>query len=258
MDFQIKGQYFVVGGAGSGFGKAIASALAAEGAKVLAVSRTETKLTELQKLFPNQIQYIAGNIMEAGVHEMILNWLEGKKLAGVLINAGGPPAGKFDEISMEQWEQGWQTVVKWKIALTKLLLPLFEKNHYGRIVFIESVSVKQPVANLLLSNALRPAIVGFAKSLSQEVAPKGITVNVLAPGYHNTAAMERLFKKKSELENISLEVAKHAFEKEILVGEMGRPEEMAVLAIWLLSPLSRFVTGQTFSHDGGIVKGIFG
>lgn len=258
MNFQIKDQYFLVGGAGSGFGKAITLALAAEGAKVLAVSRTKEKLVELQKSFPKQIEYISGDIMTDKVHQLILKQLKDKKFSGVLINAGGPPAGKFDEISMEQWEQGWQTVVKWKIALTKLLVPYFEKNNYGRIVFIESVSVKQAVANLLLSNALRPAVVGFAKTLAQEVANKGITVNVLAPGYHNTAAMERLFKKKSELENISLEDAKHAFEKEIIVGEMGTPEEMAVLAIWLLSPLSRFVTGQTFSHDGGIVKGFFG
>jgi len=258
MNFQLKGQYFLVGGAGSGFGKAIASALAAEGANVLAVSRTESKLLELQQLFPKQIGYISGDIMADETHKQILKQLEGKKLAGVLVNAGGPPAGNFNEISMEQWEQGWQTIVKWKIALTKLLLPYFEKNHYGRIVFLESVSVKQPISNLLLSNALRPAVVGFAKSLAQEVASKGITVNVLAPGYHSTAAMERLFKKKSELENISLEAAKHAFEKEIIVGEMGTPVEMAVLALWLLSPLSRFVTGQTFSHDGGIVKGLFG
>ncbi|HEY9113763.1 MAG TPA: SDR family oxidoreductase, partial [Bacteroidales bacterium] len=256
MDFQIKEQYFLVGGAGSGFGRAIAAALAAEDAQVLAVSRTEEKLIELQKSFPKQIKYIAGDITTAEVHEMIMKQLVGKKLSGVLVNAGGPPTGQFEEISMEQWEQGWNTVVKWKIQLIKLLLPHFIDNKYGRIVFIESVSVKQPVANLILSNSLRPAIVGFAKTLAQEVAGNGITLNVLAPGYHSTAAMERLFKKKSELENISIDEAKHAFEKEIIVGEMGTPEEMAVLALWLLSPLSRFVTGQTFSHDGGIVKGI--
>lgn len=258
MDFQIKRKLFIVGGAGSGFGKAIALALASEGASVLAISRTEGKLQELQKNFPARIEFIAGDIMSDETHQEILKRIEGRNLAGALINAGGPPAGNFKEVGMEQWEQGWNTVVKWKIALTKKLLPHFEKNKYGRIVFVESVTVKQPVANLMLSNALRPAVVGFAKSLAQEVAAHGITVNVLAPGYHRTAAMERLFKKKSEIENISLDEAKKSFEKEIVVGEMGTPEEMAVLALWLLSPLSRYVTGQTFSHDGGIMKGIFG
>lgn len=258
MNFQVKDQYFIVGGAGSGFGKATALSLADEGAKVFCVSRTEDKLMELHKMFPRQIQYIAGDIMSENVQQKVVQLFSGKQISGVFINAGGPPAGTFEQISMEQWEQGWQTVVKWKIAFTQLLLPLFKKNNYGRIVFLESVSVKQPVGNLILSNSLRAAVVGFAKTLAQEVADKGITVNVLAPGYHDTAAMERLFIKKSELENISLAEAKRAFEKEIIVGEMGTPEELSVLALWLLSPLSRFVTGQTFSHDGGIVKGFFG
>ena len=101
-------------------------------------------------------------------------------------------------------------------------------------------------------------MVGFAKTVAKEVAPDGITINVLAPGYHKTAAMERLFKKKSEMEGISPKEAEKLFEKEIPVGEMGRPEEMAGIALWLLSPLSRYVTGQTITHDGGIVQGIFG
>jgi len=99
-------------------------------------------------------------------------------------------------MNMQMWDEAWETVVRWKIALTDLLLPIFKKQNYGRMLFIESVSVKQPVKNLVLSNALRPAIIGFAKTLSQEVAANGITVNVLAPGYHSTAAMERLFTKR--------------------------------------------------------------
>ncbi len=258
MDFRIKDKNFIVTGAGSGFGRAIAGALAEEGAKVLAVSRTEEKLEILKERFPDLITYIAGDIMSGKVQEEIIRWEGTRYLSGVLVNAGGPPAGGFDEISMEQWETAWNTVVKWKIAFTKKLLPLFKKQHYGRLVYIESVSVKQPVKNLILSNALRPAVVGFVKTLSQEIASHCITANILAPGYHSTAALERLFIKKSELENITREEAKKAFEKEIPVGHMAPPEEMAPLALWLLSPLSRYVTGQTFSHDGGIVQGFFG
>ena len=133
-----------------------------------------------------------------------------------------------------------------------------KNQNVGRLLYIESVSVKEPVANLVLSNSLRPAIVGFAKTLSQEIAHNGITVNILAPGYHSTAAMERLFAKKAELENISENEAKELFEKEIPVGKMGKPEEMAGLACWILSPLARYVTGQTITHDGGMVKSVFG
>ncbi len=258
MDFQLENRYFIVTGAGSGFGRAIAKALAGEGAKVLAVSRTEEKLKTLKEQFPDFIDCIAGDIMSESIQDETISRLGAGSLSGALINAGGPPAGRFDEISMEQWEEGWRTVVKWKIALTKKLLPFLRQHQYGRLVYIESVSVKQPVENLVLSNALRPAVVGFVKTLSQEIASEGITANILAPGYHSTAALERLFVKKSQLEKITPDEAKRSFENEIPVGKMATPEEMAPLALWLLSPLSRYVTGQTFSHDGGIVQGFFG
>lgn len=258
MDLQIRDKNFIVGGAGSGFGRAIAESLASEGANVLAVSRTEEKLKNLKKQFSGQVDYIAGDIMTETIQGKVMQWTAKKHLSGVLVNAGGPPAGGFDGISMEQWQEAWNSVVKWKIAFTKKIIPVFRKQHDGRMVFIESVSVKQPVKNLILSNALRPAVVGFVKTLSQEVAAAGITLNVLAPGYHSTAALKRLFDKKSEMENITPEEARRSFENEIPVGQMATPEEMAPLALWLLSPLSRYVTGQTFSHDGGIVQGFFG
>jgi len=258
MDFGIENKYFVVGGAGSGFGKAIAEVLAKEGAIILAVSRTERKLVSLVDSFPNNIEYLCGDIMKSDTQKRILHWSQKNKVSGVVFNASGPPAGGIRDVNMQMWDDAWETVVRWKIALAELLLPVFEKQQYGRILFIESVSVKQPVENLVLSNTLRPAVVGFAKTLSQEVANKGITVNVLAPGYHATAAMERLFSKKSEVDGISINEAQLIFENEIPVGQMGRPEEMASLALWLLSPLSRYVTGQTITHDGGLVSSIFG
>ncbi len=258
MDLKLKDACFVVGGAGSGFGRAISEGLAAEGALVLAVSRTAWKLDELKTAFPKNIETLTGDITTDAVHQKIVDWASAHRASGIVINAGGPPAGGFFDTGMDSWDEAWKNVVRWKIALTRLLMPLFNAQAYGRIVFIESVSVKQPVPNLILSNALRPAVVGFAKTLSREVAAKGITVNVLAPGYHATAAMERLFVKKSELQQITVEEAKAGFEAEIPVGPMGKPEEMAGLALWLLSPLSRFVTGQTITHDGGLVSGIFG
>jgi len=258
MDLQLHHKRFIVGGAGSGFGKAIAEALAREGAFVLAVSRTGSKLMVLKEKFPDQMELLVGDISTDAIHQKILEWIKGKAVDGIVVNAGGPPAGGFDDIKMEQWDEAWKMIVRWKVALVKLLLPVFREQKHGRILFIESVSVKQTIPNLILSNAMRPAVVGFAKTLSREVAEQGITVNVLAPGFHATAAMERLFVKKSELQNISIEDARTAFEAELPVRPMGKPEEMASLALWLLSPLSRFVTGQTISHDGGLVEGMFG
>lgn len=258
MNFQIDNKYFIVGGAGSGFGRAITIALAEEGANILAISRTEEKLVALTKKFPDNIEYISGDIMTSEIQDQIISRTKNKLISGVVFNAGGPPAGGIGDVNMQMWDDAWETVVRWKIALSELLLPIFKRQKYGRMLFIESVSVKQPVKNLVLSNALRPAIVGYAKTLSQEVAIDGITVNVLAPGYHSTAAMERLFVKKAEMDGITEKEAQLEFENEIPVGSMGKPEEMASLALWLLSPLSRYVTGQTITHDGGLVSSFFG
>ena len=258
MDLELKDKYFIIGGAGDGFGKAITIALANEGARILAVSRTEEKLLELKDRFPDQVDYISGDIAADTVHQKIIESAKKYAVSGVVINAGGPPAGGYTEINMQQWDQAWKQVVRWKIDLVNQLMPVFIENGYGRIVCIESVSVKQPVENLILSNAMRPAMVGYAKTVAAEVASKGITINVLAPGFHKTGAIDRLFVKKSELKNISIEEARLEFESEIPVGQMGKPEEFASIALWLLSPLSRYVTGQTITYDGGSVKGIFG
>lgn len=260
MNLQFEGSLFIVGGAGAGFGRAIAAALANEGADVIAVSRTKAKLIQLKDECqgPGIVDILVGDITTDEVQSLIIKQIGDRKLSGVLVNAGGPPAGGFFDVGMEDWETAWRNVVKWKISFIKKLIPSFLKQEYGRIVFIESVSVKQQVPNLILSNALRPAIVGMAKTLSREVADKGITVNILAPGYHETAAMKRLYTNTSKNLNISEEEAKLIFEKNLPIKPMGQPEEMASLALWLLSPLSRYVTGQTFSHDGGLVEGLFG
>lgn len=258
MNLEIANRFFIVGGAGSGFGRAISEALASEGAMVLAISITERKLISLVKKFPDKIEYLCGDIMTEEMHQKIFEWAEKKQISGIVFNASGPPAGGMNDINMQMWDNAWKTVVRWKIALAMKLLALLKKQQYGRMLFIESVSVKQPIKNLILSNALRPAVVGFVKTLSQEVAGDGITANILAPGYHSTAAMDRLFVKKAEMEGISTEDAKLSFENEIPVGAIGKPEEMAGLALWLLSPLSRYVTGQTITHDGGLVSFLFG
>ncbi len=258
MNFEVENKFFLVGGAGSGFGRAIVEVLASEGANVMAISRTEEKLNTLVDEFPEKVAYICGDIMSHEIQQKIYNWVEKKYISGIVINASGPPAGGIDDINMQMWDDAWETVIRWKIALTLKLLPLLKKQQYGRMLFIESASVKQPIKNLVLSNALRPAVVGFVKNLSQEVANYGITANILAPGYHSTGAMERLFTKKAELEGLSKGEAKLSFENEIPVGAMGKPEEMASLALWLLSPLSRYVTGQTITHDGGLVSSLFG
>lgn len=148
--------------------------------------------------------------------------------------------------------------MRWKIDLALRLAPQFVENDYGRMLFIESKSVKQPLPALTLSNAFRAGMVGFAKTLSTEVAPSGVTVNVLAPGAHDTPAIERVIENSKGKKEISYDKAREEMEQNIPVKRMGTAEEFASLAAWLLSDHSGYVTGQTISHDGGAISGLFG
>lgn len=258
MELNLKNSLFLVCGAGSGFGRAVAEKLLDEGARVMAVARSENAMKAFADAHPERLQVFVGDITTDEVQDRMLAACQGEQISGVLINAGGPPAMSFLESEMHHWDQAWLQLVRWKLVFTKKLLPRLQQHNYGRFVFIESVSVKQPVQNLVLSNALRMAVVGFVKTLALEVAAENINLNILAPGYHNTAAMKRLFAKKSAMDHITLDAAKAKFEQSIPVGRMGEAAEMAELAVWLLSPNSRYVTGQTISHDGGMVKSVFG
>ncbi len=132
------------------------------------------------------------------------------------------------------------------------------KAKYGRIVFIESSSVKQPIENLVLSTSLRLAVVGFAKTFSQEIAKTGVTLNILAPGAHDSPAINRIHLKKSEQTGIPVDVIRKEGTQQIPVGILGNTHDFASLAAWLLSPVSGYITGQTISVDGGALKTIFG
>lgn len=258
MDLKIKNQLFLICGASSGFGRAIAECLLQEGAEVMAVARRKEKLQDLTKIFPGRVQIVVGDLTEDTVLDKIEGLIKEKQLHGVLLNAGGPPALSALETSLHNWDEAYQSVMRWKVALALRLIPLFSKNRYGRMLFLESQSIKQPIASLVLSNAFRAGVAGFAKTLSLEVAKSGITVNILAPGSHDTPAIERVIKKKTKESGQSFAEVRKAMEQNIPVGRMGKAEEIASLAAWLLSPLSGYVTGQTLSHDGGNVKSLFG
>jgi 3-oxoacyl-[acyl-carrier protein] reductase len=258
MNLNLKDKLFIVGGATAGFGGAVARRLLDEGAKVIAIARNADKLHDLKKEFPTQAEPLAADITKPDTVGKILDAVGNRFPDGLLVNAGGPPAKSFLETNMEDWDTGYATVLRWKIDLIKALLPKFKEQKYGRIAFVESVSVKQPVENLVLSNSLRMAVVGFVKTLSQEIGKEGITLNILAPGFHDTDAVKRVLTKKSEVSGMSYEQVQQKLEQHIPVGRMGDPAEFASIAVWLLSPVSGYITGQTISVDGGVMAGSFG
>ena len=258
MDLKLTNQRFVVCGASSGFGEAIARQLLQEGAHVVLVARRGDLLRDKFSHFENKTNFIEGSLIYGETLDKIEQSVQAKETHGIVFNAGGPPTGTPLETNMDDWDAAWKLVMRWKVDLAIRLAPYFRDKAYGRMLFIESQSVKQPLPSLTLSNSFRAGVVGFAKSLALEVAKSGVTVNVLAPGSHETPAIERVIEKNKGSLNISFEEAKEKMNENIPVGRMGKAEEIASLSAWLLSPHAGYVTGQTISHDGGNIKGLFG
>jgi 3-oxoacyl-[acyl-carrier protein] reductase len=258
MDLQIKNQTFIVTGVTSGFGRSVAERLLEEGANVIGVARRKELLSEMKYTYDSRFEYLAVDFTEENAVGHLIEKAGVTKISGVFVNAGGPPAKSFLETEITDWDDAYKKLLRWKVDMVKKMVPRLIDQNYGRIVFLESGSVKQPIENLVLSTSLRMAVVGMAKTLSQEIADKGITVNVLAPGSHITKAIERLINKKTETEGISYQEAKTLFEKNTKVGFMGDPDDLASIAVWLLSPLSKYITGQTISVAGGSILGVFG
>lgn len=251
-------QLFIVCGASSGFGGAVTTRLINEGHRVVAIARDKKRFKELSLKNPDNLSVVEGDLTDFSTLEKAGNKVQNEYLHGIFVNSGGPPAKKITETTTEDWDNAYKNLLRWKVEFIRLLLPKFLKQGYGRILFLESSSVKQPIQNLVLSTSLRSAVVGFAKTLSEEIAYKGITVNVLAPGFHNTQALQRLIEKKVKSENIDRESVLKSFAGQTKVGFLGDPHKLASLAGWLLSEESGYITGQTISVDGGMVKGIFG
>lgn len=254
MDFKIKGKKFIVCGATSGFGQAIAKQLVEEGAEIIAVARGEEKLKEFAEAFGKQVHIHIGDITQSKTITQLAKLTEKEEIAGILVNASGPPAKSFVETTLADWDEAYNQLVRWKVEITKAFLPKFIKQGTGRFLYIESSAVKQPLENLVLSTSLRLSVVGFVKTLSQEIPDKGVTFNIMAPGYHYTAAVERLVNKKSEIDKISKKEALKRIENSIPMKKSGDVDHFASLAVWLLSPLADYVTGQVYTLDGGVVK----
>jgi len=254
MDLQIAQQTFIVCGATSGFGHATAKALLKEGATVIGIARHTDKLKKLAEIHKQNFIPLTGDLTTQKTIDEVASEARKHDIDGILINSAGPPAKSFVETRIEDWDTAYQNLLRWKVDLTQKLIPHFTKKEYGRIVYIESASVKQPIENLVLSTSIRLAIVGMMKTLSQEISGQNITVNIIAPGSHETPAIERLIKKKSETDGISYDDARQKMINNIPAKKMGDPEKLGTLAAWLLSPLSEFVTGQVYALEGGNVK----
>jgi 3-oxoacyl-[acyl-carrier protein] reductase len=258
MDLQLDKKTFCVGGVTSGLGKAVAERLLEEGANVIGVARGKDKLDAMAETFGDRFTAYATDLTDATAVKMLGECLAGQEITGCVLNAGGPPTGRVEELQMKDWDQAYASTLRWKIQLIEALLPILRKRGGGRLLFLESVSIKQPIDNLVLSNAMRAAVAGFVKTLSREVGEAGITVNILAPGYHATPRITTVMEKSAKIQGLSLAETEAGFTAETAVKKLGDPADFAALAAFLLSPLGRYITGQTITVDGGLVRHITG
>jgi len=260
MELGIRGKTALVTGASKGIGRAVALALAEEGARVFLVARSRERLAELAEAIREkgvEADYLATDLAREDAAEKILEKLKGFGEAELFLgNTGGPPPGSAFELSPEAWSRAFDSLFLPMVRLVRGLVPGMQARGFGRLVFITSISVKEPVENLALSNGIRAGLTGYLKTLSRELAPHGITVNAVGPGYTKTERVEALLCHQAEREGISPEEAERRLEATIPMRRLGRPEEIAAAAVFLMGVPAGYITGQTLIVDGGYVRGL--
>jgi 3-oxoacyl-[acyl-carrier protein] reductase len=253
MDLGLEGTAAVVGGASSGMGLAIAGALAAEGCAVTMLARTPEKLEQAAAGIPGAIA-VPGDVRDQGALEQAVGRTvqERGRLDIIINNAGGPPPGTFESTPAEAWAEAFELSLNSAVRLTRLALPHLKQSGRGRIINITSWSVREPIPNLMLSNAIRPGVVGWAKTLAQEVGREGITVNTIAPGKIDTPRVRELWSHYPDPEA----AAKRDIEA-IPVGRLAAPAEVGALVAYLCSQHAGYITGAVLPIDGGALRGIW-
>ncbi len=262
MDLGLEGRVAIVAASSRGLGKACALELAREGAKVVLCARDGVQLaaaaSEIRAATGSEVLPIETDLTEAAqIQRLVDETLRRFGRIDVLVtNNGGPPAGYFDDLDDEAWQKAHQLTLMSAVRLVRAVLPEMRTRQWGRIINITSVSVKQPIDNLLLSNVYRPGVVGLAKTLSTQLAGEGITINNVAPGYTRTDRVEELFQAQASEQGKTIEEIMAAMTESYPMKRMGAPEELAALVTFLASERASYITGTTIQVDGGYVKGI--
>jgi 3-oxoacyl-[acyl-carrier protein] reductase len=263
MDIGLSDKVAFVAAASQGLGRAVADELAAEGASVIICSRDQEKLDrvaqEIEARTGTRIAAIAADLsVKNDVERVFAHGVERFGKIDILVtNIGGPPAGKFDILPSSAWEDATRSLLTSVLELTRLVLPGMKERRWGRILNITSIAAKQPVENLILSNSLRAAVTGFAKTLADEVAEFGITVNNIMPGYTLTERVDQLAHTIAGKEGVSPDEVKKRWEAAIPMKRLGRPDEFAALAAFLVSERASYITGSSIAVDGGWIRSVF-
>jgi 3-oxoacyl-[acyl-carrier protein] reductase len=262
MDLELRDKVALVAAASRGLGKAVALRLTQEGARVAICARGEEQLNEttaeIETATGRQVMSIQADVSDPKTADDLVSAIVERfgRLDILVTNAGGPPPGQFLDLTPQDWETAVRLTLMSAVRLLYAAVPVMKEQSEGSILAITSVTVKQPLPNLVLSNSLRLSIIGLIKTLADELAPFGIRVNGICPGWTRTDRVDQLLRDRAmrKLTTVEEEAAQIAID--IPMGRMGTPEEFARAAAFLVSPAASYITGVSLLVDGGMYRGM--
>ena len=262
MDLGLKGRVAVVTGASQGIGKAIALSLSQEGSAVTICARNESLLAktagEIQAQTGNEVLPIRADVAKHGEIEAVVDatYHNFNRIDVLVNNTGGPPSTTFEETSYQNWEETFDSLFMSVVRACRAVIPHMQKARWGRIINMTSFVAKQPADRLILSNAIRAGVLGLSKSLSNELAPYGILVNAVCPGWTLTARVEELARNRARAEAKTSDEIMKSWENQIPLKRLGQPQEIADLVVFLASERASYITGAVVQVDGGVIKSL--
>jgi 3-oxoacyl-[acyl-carrier protein] reductase len=262
MNLGLKGKVAIVAASSQGIGRATAEAFAAEGCKIAICARNQQRLEEaasqIRKQYNAETLDRALDVTDAGAVQEFVNAVVARfgSVDICVTNAGGPPAKGFLAASVEEWRKALEANFLSTVFFAREVIPHMQRKRWGRIITITSITTKQPVADLVLSNAVRAAVVGLVKSLANEFGKDGILVNNVGPGFTATDRLKELARTRSANSGTSEEKIFEGWAADVPLRRLGDPNEIADTIVWLASERASYITGQTVLVDGGIYKGL--
>ena len=257
MKIDLTGKKALVGGSSKGIGLGIATELANSGASVCLMARNESRLKQIVDQLPNSSNhsYLVVDFSKFEDYKIKIEKHVKNNQVDILINnTQGPPAGNSLSKNIDSYQEAFDLLFKSVVHTTSLVIPGMQKNKWGRIINVTSVSVKEPLNYLVLSNSIRSAVVAWAKSLSVDLGPHGITVNSILTGYFDTERIKELNKEKSKSLNISETEVLEKMKSLVPASRLGRPEEYGYLISFLSSDNAAYINGASIPIDGGLLK----
>ena len=262
MDLGLRGRVAIVAAASKGLGRAVAEELAREGAQVAICSRDSGNLEKaaayIHSSTKQEVFWRGVDVTDASAIARFVAAVEESfgRIDICVTNSGGPPSHSFAETQPEEWRTAIDQLLMSTVAFARATLPRMQKNRWGRFITITSSAVKQPVEGLLLSNSIRAAVAGLARTLANEYAAFGITVNNVCPGYTRTARTDQLAESISARSGVQREEVFAQWAREVPTGRIGTPEEFAAVVAFLASQRASYVNGTSIAVDGGLVRSL--